>query len=225
VNDYRKYRAPVTTILSAFMFLVLLAGLQILKPEFDPRWHVISEYEIGHYGWLMRVNFAFLAASCWGIFAALRSYRAVKVSRVGLAFIFVAGLGAAMAGVFVSDPIVTSHHTWHGILHLVGSAFFIPSIPVGATLITRSLLRSTAWQPARRSLLLSVALLWTGLASMGITLASTFRGSFGSSVPVGWPNRYLITVFCLWMAFLAWQTMKHPSSSPKDKTYFPSANR
>jgi hypothetical protein len=39
------------------LFLVLLAALHLFKPELDPSWHVISEYAIGRYGWLMVLAF------------------------------------------------------------------------------------------------------------------------------------------------------------------------
>jgi len=49
------------SIVFAIVFLFLLLLLHFLKREFDPSWRMISEYEIGHFGWLMR-----LAFFCWG---------------------------------------------------------------------------------------------------------------------------------------------------------------
>ena len=37
------------TIVFAAMFLALLILLHVLKPEFDPTWRMISEYEIGRF--------------------------------------------------------------------------------------------------------------------------------------------------------------------------------
>ena len=34
-------------------FLLTLAGLHLLRPDLDPAWRVISEYEIGPFGGLM----------------------------------------------------------------------------------------------------------------------------------------------------------------------------
>lgn len=31
-------------------FLLLLASLHLIEPEFDPSWRMISEYELGKYG-------------------------------------------------------------------------------------------------------------------------------------------------------------------------------
>ena len=49
---------------SATLFLVLPAALLMLKPEIDPAWRFISEYSIGHHGWMMALAFLSLAASC-----------------------------------------------------------------------------------------------------------------------------------------------------------------
>jgi hypothetical protein len=38
---------------AAATFLVLLATLHFIKPEFDPSWNMISQYEIGRYGWVI----------------------------------------------------------------------------------------------------------------------------------------------------------------------------
>ena len=52
-------------------FLVLLALLHFLKPELDPSWRMISEYEIGEYGWVMTLAFLALSVSYAALFAAL----------------------------------------------------------------------------------------------------------------------------------------------------------
>ena len=49
------------SIIFATVFLIILFLLHFLKRELDPSWRMISEYEIGRFGWLMR-----LAFFCWG---------------------------------------------------------------------------------------------------------------------------------------------------------------
>ncbi|MFB3764984.1 MAG: DUF998 domain-containing protein [Methanotrichaceae archaeon] len=39
------------------MFLILLIALHFIEPEFDPSRQLISEYELGNYGWLMSLAF------------------------------------------------------------------------------------------------------------------------------------------------------------------------
>ena len=49
---------------AAVAFLVLLAALHFIKPELDPSWRMVSEYEIGRYGWVMVLALLSLAFSC-----------------------------------------------------------------------------------------------------------------------------------------------------------------
>jgi hypothetical protein len=50
-------------IVLAVIFLSILLLLHFLKPELDPTWRMISEYEIGCPGWLMRLAFFSWGAS------------------------------------------------------------------------------------------------------------------------------------------------------------------
>jgi hypothetical protein len=39
------------------LFVILLTALHFLEPEFDPSKRLISEYQLGRYGWVMSVAF------------------------------------------------------------------------------------------------------------------------------------------------------------------------
>jgi Protein of unknown function (DUF998) len=64
------------TFWAAALFLVLLAVLHILKPEYDPSWRMISEYEIGRFGWVMQLAFCALAIA--SVSAIVAVWSAVK---------------------------------------------------------------------------------------------------------------------------------------------------
>jgi hypothetical protein len=53
----------------AVAFLILLAALHFIKPVLNPFWNMISEYEVGHDGWIMQLAFLCLALSCLGFVA------------------------------------------------------------------------------------------------------------------------------------------------------------
>ena len=53
-------------------FLGFLFLLHILEPEFDPSWRMISEYELGRYGWLMSLAFICWSGSVLALIVALR---------------------------------------------------------------------------------------------------------------------------------------------------------
>jgi hypothetical protein len=53
------------------MFLMILVVLHVVRPDLDPSWRFISEYELGPHGWLMDVAFISLAVGTASIaFAA-----------------------------------------------------------------------------------------------------------------------------------------------------------
>ena len=54
--------AAWTAIAASGVALALLLSLHVLSPEFSPAWRMISEYEIGRHGWLIRA-----AVFCWSI--------------------------------------------------------------------------------------------------------------------------------------------------------------
>jgi hypothetical protein len=43
------------------------AALHILTQEFDPSWRMISEYALGHYGWLLSLTFLAWGFSTWAL--------------------------------------------------------------------------------------------------------------------------------------------------------------
>jgi hypothetical protein len=75
--------ARITFWLAA-LFLVLLAVLHILKPEYDPSWRMVSEYEIGRFGWAMQLAFFSLATASVSAIAAVWSQAKSIIGYVGL---------------------------------------------------------------------------------------------------------------------------------------------
>src|SRR5262245_48431294 len=62
------------------VFLILLATLHFLEPEFDSSKRLISEYELGRYGWIMSLAFFSLGV---GVLATLRSTGEASTGRSG----------------------------------------------------------------------------------------------------------------------------------------------
>ncbi len=99
------------SLAAAAAFVVLLAALHVIKPELDPSWRFISEYEIGDRGWIMALAFLSLALSCVALFIAIRSQMRTIVGRIGLALLLLSAAGmivAAMIGnvVFIAALVV-----------------------------------------------------------------------------------------------------------------------
>jgi hypothetical protein len=194
-------------------FLVLLAVLHIVKPEFDPSWRMVSEYAIGQQGWLLPLTFLALVLSGVSLFAAIRSDIRTVGGRLGLAFLLANAVGMTIAAAFTTDPITSSRDqlTTHGNLHGLGALIGIPSVPLAALLISLGLLRNPVWSAARRPLVWSVGLVWASLALFAlamVVLVPRNGGQFGPDVPIGWLNRLWLLAQCAWQVTVAWHAMR-----------------
>ena len=198
-SNVPRIAARVAFVASA-MFMILLAAVHILRPELDPSWRFISEYELGDYGWVMRVAFFCLALSCFSLCMALVSQVHSIGGYLGLALLVLSAVGMTIAGICVPDRVNR--------LHEVGA--MLDHLPFAALLINWSLSRNAAWSPSRRMLL------WTaGLPLLGLVVFVVFMvimlprngGQPGPDVLVGWPNRLMILAHCAWLMPVAWHTI------------------
>jgi hypothetical protein len=198
---------------AAATFLVLLAALHFIKPEFDPSWNMISQYEIGRFGWIMQVAFLCIALSCASLFVAIRSQVRTIGGRIGLALLLVAATGMTIAAFNITDPITTpkAEMTAHGNMHGFGFLLGVPGLTIAAVVISLSLRRNVAWLSARRALLWTAQLPWASLAAMVVTIMFLLPhngGNFGPGVLVGLPNRLYIIACCVWLMTVAWHAFQ-----------------
>jgi hypothetical protein len=192
--------------------VVLLAALHFIKPELDPSWHFISEYAIGDFGWIMVLAFLSLALSYVSLFVGIRSQLRTIVGRIGLALLLVSALGLTIAAIFTTDPITVSKGavTTEGTLHNSGGTLGI-AMPFAAGLIGWKLARNPAWSSARRPLLwatgLALVAFVVSFISLGV-MVSQSGGRFGPDVLVGWPNRFEVVAYSVWLMVVAWQAIR-----------------
>lgn len=195
--------------------LLLLASLHVLSPEFDPAWRMVSEYANGQYGWLLSLMFIAWAISSWTLAFALWPHARTTAGRIGLIFLILAGVGEAMGAIF------DINHPLHGLAAMIG----IPSLPVAAMLISISLGRTQEWSTAKKTLLWAANLTWVSLVLLAMAFAIlvvTYTQAGGDMTAgaevtvlppgaialVGWANRFLIVVYCVWVITVAWQALK-----------------
>lgn len=215
VNNASLTSARVA-IAASVVVLLLLAGLHVLSPEFDPAWRMVSEYANGQYTWVLSLLFVSWGISSWALAYVLWSRVQTTGGRIGLWFLVAAGIGEAMAAVF------DINHSLHGLSAMIG----IPSLSIAAMLISTSLVRAPAWSGGRRELLWTANLTWVSILLMAIAfgvMVATFAQTGAdmaansqalTSLPegviglVGWANRFLIVVFCAWVMTAARKALK-----------------
>jgi hypothetical protein len=146
------------------VFLALLATLHVLEPEFNSG-HLISEYQLGDYGFLMSLAFCLLGVSALLLAVSLRPRLHTRGERVGWWWLLIIGAAFFVAGVFppVQIPLIIGYlHGISGLVSIFGS-------PIAFTLIGRSLASN---EP---EFLLSHRMRWATLAvwgGLGLFLAS-----------------------------------------------------
>jgi hypothetical protein len=86
----------------------------------------------------------------------------------------------------------------------------IPGVPVAAAFISWSLSRNQAWASVKRSVLWAAALTWVGVLGFSLAMPLMLQGQdgFGPDVPIGWPNRFLIVTYCVWLLVAAGQAVR-----------------
>ena len=214
--------AAQLAITSGAAVLLLLAILHVLSPEFDPSWRMVSEYANGQYGWVLSLMFITWALSSWALAFAIWSQVKTRAGKIGLIFLIAAGIGEAMASVF------DINHPLHGLAGMIG----IPGLSIAAMLISVSLSRAQGWSDAKKALLWTANLTWMSIVLLVVSFAilivtyTQAGGDMAAGVEVtllpsgviafvGWANRFLIVVYCLWVVTVAWQAIKLLSKDPK----------
>jgi hypothetical protein len=193
------------------LFLAALFLLHFLKPDFDPAWRMISECEIGRHGWMMR-----LAFFCWGasVLATLGTLWPALGSISGTIskdwLIVIALLGA---GIFKTDPITKNTGSGTNAIHTLCGAVVILTFPIAATLAVTSLLQASLWQKVQGLLILGTFLTWSGMAANFIAILvsriiAPSAGWVGPRVYQGWPNRFLVVTYVLWLILAATCSLK-----------------
>jgi hypothetical membrane protein len=143
------------------LFLILLAALHFLEPEFDPSKHLISEYELGRYGWMMALAFFSLGV---GVLAMLLSTWYPSTTGSGLIgrWWFLA-IGIALFGAGIFYPYTTPNIASY--IHGICGVIVIATFPIAATLYSSGLAHSREWSASRGRLPWATLLVWVGLLS------------------------------------------------------------
>ena len=202
------------SIIFAAVFLAILFLLHFLKRELDPSWRMISEYEIGRFGWMMR-----LAFFCWGvsvlamlitIWPSLQPISGT-ISRWWFVVIVIALFGA---GIFKTNPITENTPSRVNTIHTICGAIVILTFPIAATLAVHSLLHDPLWSASQGQLIFGTVLAWIGMVAYfasiiisGIINPSAIKkpsaGKDGPHVYQGWPNRFMVVTYIIWLIIIA----------------------
>lgn len=199
------------SLTSTLLFIVLLTILHFLKPELDLSWRMISEYAIGNFGGLMTIAFLIWTISFVGLFMAIRSQVQNIIGKIGLALLIVSALGLILAGIFTTDPVTasTDQHTTSGVIHSIGGTLGM-AMPFAALFLCISLSKNPNWITKKRIIIIATTIAIIGfLTAMGMmgAMLSKSNGVFSSETKVGFPNRFEVLCYCIWLIIMAKQAI------------------
>ena len=183
-------------------FLALLAMLHVLEPEFNSG-HLISEYQLGDYGFLMALAFCLMGASALLLAISLGPHLRTRGGRVGWWGLLVIGAAFFIAGVFppVQTPVII------GYLHGISGLVVIFGSPIAFTVIDRSLAGSAPQVLLSHRLRWATLMAWSGLCFFLASLtAISLTGQMDTPLSpwVSLANRFLIVTYCIWFMAATW---------------------
>jgi Protein of unknown function (DUF998) len=185
-------------------FLIILAALHALEPEFNPP-HLISEYELGTFGWLMSIAFFSLGAASLTLTHALWSSLHRTLEHRALSWLVLIGVAYVSAGIFRTNPAPADRISQIGnLLHGISGMIVIFSSPIVFALLWSGLGKSTWSSEAAPMIKWLTIAAW--LSTFGF-IACGFAGGT-NAVVAGWMNRFMITTYSAWLIAVSWVAIK-----------------
>lgn len=193
-NDPRKH---ITALLAAAAiglfsyFVAALLILHVLKPDYTVVDHMISDYAVGRFGWIMTTAFTSLAIGC--LLLGIGMFRQGPPSwlgRLGAVLLIVVFAGLVVTAIFPTD-LETAPSTRTGDLHALSFFVNIVAILLSAVSFGLSYGSDEYWQRRRGFALGFSALLIVAFFAQFFTL---HRGA-----PYGLTNRAFVAILMFWL--------------------------
>jgi hypothetical protein len=146
-TDRRTHLTATISLVGVGAFMAGVMVLHLLKRDLNPTQHFISEYALGDFGWIQRIDF--LAVGVGTIALALTLGRVVKnPGRIAPIFIGLFGVSALLVAFVRIDgpqPITTEGQA-HEMISAIGFVLLIS----GMFVIARKFRSDAAWSALRR---------------------------------------------------------------------------
>ena len=180
-----------TTAIACFAYAVLvLLLMHVLRPDYTPVDHMISDYAVGPYGWIMTT--AWLGMSCGCLMLMLGLFRSGPTSiiaRLGTLLLGVASIGLLVTAIFPTD-LQGAPLTRSGNIHNMSFLVNVGSIFLATVLLAAGFGSDSRWRTYQRTAIALTLLVVVAFIFQFLTL---HRG-----MPYGIANRFFIVVLFAW---------------------------
>ncbi|NKJ01677.1 DUF998 domain-containing protein [Novosphingobium sp. SG707] len=172
-------------------FLTALLLMHVIRPDYTVIDHMISDYAVGRFGWIMTTAFVALGAGCLTLaLGLLRDGPGSWPGRIGAALLIVAFVGLLVTALYPTD-LETAPSTRTGDIHAISFLVNIVSILLSTMCLAWSYALDPRWRAHR-----ATALAWAGLliAAFIAQYLTLHRGA-----PYGITNRFFVAVLIGWL--------------------------
>ena len=193
-NDSQKHPSTLLPTAAAGFFLYFVAALllmHVLQPDYTVVDHMISDYAVGRFGWVMTTAFSALSLGCLALAIGLFLHGPASwLGRIGAALLIVAFAGLIVTALFPTD-LETAPSTRTGDIHTLSFQVNVVSVFLSTIFLGLSYGGSPRWRPYRTPALVFAGLLAAAFVAQFLTL---HRGA-----PYGITNRLFVAVLMAWL--------------------------
>jgi hypothetical protein len=183
--------SPTIAIVSFAYAASALLLLHILRPDYTPIDHMISDYAVGRYGGIMTTVFLAMSIGCLALMLGLLSYGPRSIfARLGASLLAVAAVGLVVTAMFPTD-LEGAPATSSGDIHTISFLVNIGSVFLATVLLAVSFGGDYRWSTYRNT-----------AAILTLTVAAAFVFQFLTlhpGMPYGIANRCFVAVLFVWL--------------------------
>jgi hypothetical protein len=192
MTAHRASNFYATVAISCLVYSALaLILLHLLRPDYPPVSHMISDYAVGRYGWIMTTWFIGMSISCLMLALGLKqSGPNTMLATLGAILLGVASAGLLVSAAFPTD-LDDAPTTQAGHIHTISFLLNVASILIATVLTSLSFGRHPRWRSYRATALTLAAFILVAFVIQFLTL---HRGA-----PYGLANRLFVALLFLWL--------------------------
>lgn len=193
-NDSRQHRSKLLPTAAVGFFVYFVAALllmHVLRPDYTIVDHMISDYAVGRFGWIMTTAFLSISLGCLALAVGLFLNGPTSwLGRIGAALLVVTFAGLIVTAIFPTD-LETVPSTRTGDIHTLSFQVNVVSVFLSTICLGLSYGGSPRWRPYRTPALVFAGLLAAAFVAQFLTL---HRGA-----PYGIANRLFVAVLVAWL--------------------------
>ena len=186
-NSTHNNFGTMAVVCFAYSVFALLL-LHLLRRDYVPRDHMVSDYGVGPYSWVMNSCFLGLAGGFLALFLGLLRHgpRSV-VGRIGTFLLIIPAIGVVVSAIFPVD-LLGAPDTPTGEIHNISFFVNVVVIMLSSVLVSFSFGSDSRWSSYRRTALVLASFI---VVAFVIQFRTLHRG-----MPYGYANRlFLIALF------------------------------